>query len=59
MGSSLEELEEGLKELKGFLQTHKKNNNINQTDPSPPELPGTKPPCQENTGMDLWLHPHM
>ena len=22
----------------------------------PPELPGTKPPSQESTGMDLWLH---
>jgi hypothetical protein len=30
-GSPMEELEEGLKELKGFA-THRKNNNINQTD---------------------------
>jgi hypothetical protein len=31
----MEELEKGLKELKGFA-THRKNNNINQ--PDPPEL---------------------
>jgi hypothetical protein len=31
----MEELEKGLKELKGFA-THKKNNNINQPDPTPP-----------------------
>jgi hypothetical protein len=37
----MEELEKGLKELKGFA-THWKNNNINQKDP-PPKLPGTKP----------------
>jgi hypothetical protein len=37
----MEELEKGLKELKGFT-THRKKNNINQPDP-PPELPGTKP----------------
>lgn len=24
--------------------------------PPPPEVPGTKLPSQENTGMDLWLH---
>jgi hypothetical protein len=43
MGSLVEELEKGLKELKGFA-THRKNNNINQPDSS--ELPGTKPPTK-------------
>jgi len=42
----LEELKKGLKELK-------KNNNINHLGPS--ELPGTKLPSQEYTGMDLLL----
>jgi hypothetical protein len=41
VGSPTEELEKGLKELKGFA-THRKNNNINQ-----PELPGSKPPTKE------------
>jgi hypothetical protein len=41
--SLIEELEKGLKELKGFV-THKKNKNINQIDP--PELPETKPPIR-------------
>ena len=56
MGSPMEELEKGLKELKGFA-THRKNNNINQ--PEPPELPGTKPPTKEYTWRDPWLQPHM
>jgi hypothetical protein len=46
MGSPVEVLEKGLKELKWFA-THWKNNNINQ--PDPPELPGTKPPTKEYT----------
>jgi hypothetical protein len=47
----MEELEKGLKELKGFA-THRKNNNINQ--PIPPELPGSKlPPTKEY----LWRDP--
>jgi hypothetical protein len=40
----VEELEKGLKELKGFA-THRKNN-INQ--PDLPELPGTKLPTKES-----------
>jgi hypothetical protein len=40
--SLIEELEKGLKELKGFA-THRKNN-INQPDPT--ELPETKPPTR-------------
>jgi hypothetical protein len=47
-GSQMEELEKGLKELKGFA-LHRKNN-INQ--PEPPELPGTKPPTKEYTWSD-------
>jgi len=42
-GSPMEELEKGLKELKGFA-IHRKNNNINQ-----PDTPGTKPPTKEYT----------
>jgi hypothetical protein len=42
----MEELGEGLKELKGFA-THRKNNNINQ--PDTPELPGTNPPTKKYT----------
>ena len=52
MGSLMEELEKGLKNLKGFA-THKKNN-INQPD-HPPELPGTKPPTKEYTWSHPWL----
>jgi hypothetical protein len=38
----MEELEKGLKELKGFCNLiHRKNNNINEPDPA--EVPGTKP----------------
>ena len=50
MGSPMEELEKGLKELKGLTS--------NQT-PLSPELPGTKPPTKEYTWRDPWLQPHM
>ena len=56
MGSPMEELEQGLKELKWFT-THKKNNNINQLDIS--DLPGTKLPSKEFTWRDPWLQLHM
>ena len=52
----MEELEKGLKELKGFA-THRKNNNINQPDPI--EIPGTKPTTKEYTWRVPWLQPHM
>jgi hypothetical protein len=52
----MEELEKGLKELKGFA-THRKNNNINQ--PDHPELPGTKPSTKENKWRDPWLQSHI
>jgi hypothetical protein len=45
----MEELGEGLKELKGFA-THRMNNNINQ-----PELPGTTPPIKGYTCRAPWL----
>jgi hypothetical protein len=58
-GSPVEELEKGLKELKGFA-TLRKNNNINQPDPHPiPELLGNKPPTTECTWRDPWLQLHM
>ena len=52
MGSLTEDLEKGLKELKG-LQSQRKNNSINQ--PDSPELPGTKPSSKEYT----WIQLHM
>jgi hypothetical protein len=42
----MEELQGGVKELRGFA-TQRKNNNINQSEP--PELPKTKPPTKEYT----------
>jgi hypothetical protein len=42
----VEELEKGLKELKGFA-AHRKNNNSNHPDLT--ELPETKPPIKEHT----------
>jgi hypothetical protein len=44
--SPTEELEKGLKELKG-VATHRENNNINQ--PDSPELSGTKSSTKEFT----------
>ena len=52
----MEELEEGLNELKGFA-IHRKSNNINH--PDTPELPGSKPPTKEYTWSDSWLQLHM
>jgi hypothetical protein len=37
--------------------THRKNNNIKQSDPL--ELPGTKAPTKENMWRDPWLQLHM
>jgi hypothetical protein len=48
--------EKALKELKG-IATHRKNNNINQPEPS--ELPGTKPPTKEYTWKDPWFQTYM
>ena len=45
----MEEFGEGSKELMGLLP-HRKENNINQSDP--PKFPGTKPPTKEYT----WTH---
>jgi hypothetical protein len=38
MESSMEELEQGLKEMKGFV-THRKKNNINQSNTPNPRTP--------------------
>jgi hypothetical protein len=51
-GSPIEELDKGPKELRE-LQSHRKNNNINQ--PVPQELLGTKPSTKEYT----WFQLHM
>jgi hypothetical protein len=53
----MEELEKGLKELKG-IATPRKNNNINQLD-SHPKLPGTKTSTKEYTWSDPLLQQHM
>ena len=39
------------------MQPHRKNNNINQPEPS--ELPGTKPSTTEYTWRDFWFQLHM
>ena len=52
----MEELEKGLKELKGF-PTHRKNKHINRPDTL--ELPGTKLPTKEYTWRNPLLQPHM
>jgi hypothetical protein len=44
----VEELEKGMKELKGFA-THRKNSSI---------IPGTKPPTKEYRWRDPWLQLH-
>jgi hypothetical protein len=49
----MENLEKGLKELRG-LHPHRKNNNINQ-----PELPGSNPPTKEYTWRHPWLQQHI
>jgi hypothetical protein len=52
MGSPVEELEKGLKELKGF-SISRKNNSINQ--PNTLELTGIKPSTKVYTWRDSWL----
>jgi hypothetical protein len=47
----MDDLGEGLKELKGLHHLWK--NNINQQ--NPPELPGTKPPTKEYTLLQLHM----
>jgi hypothetical protein len=49
----MEELREGLKELRG-LQPHRKNKNSNQ-----PELPGPERSTKEYICRDPWLQLHM
>ena len=55
MGTPVEELKKGLKELKG-LKTLSKNIPTNQTFL---ELPGTKPTTKESTWRDPWFQLHM
>jgi hypothetical protein len=50
----MEELEKGLKELKGFA-THRINKNINQ--PDHPELPEPKPPTKEYIHLEVPMDP--
>ena len=54
----MEELEKGLKKLKGFA-THRKNNNIDHPELPTPELPETKPPTKEYTWRNPWRQSHM
>ena len=49
----MEALVKGLKKLK-TLQPHKVNIHINQ--PETPSAPGTKPPTEEYTWRDPWVH---
>jgi hypothetical protein len=52
----MEEVEKGLKELKGFMTPQEEQ----QYQPTrSPELPGTKLPTKEYTWRDLWLQLHM
>jgi hypothetical protein len=55
----MEELEKGLKELKGFT-TLRKNNNINQPDSPPPQSSQelNHPPTKEHTWSDPRLQLH-
>jgi hypothetical protein len=48
LGTSIEHIGKGMKELKVFATLWK--NNINQPDPA--EIPGTKPPTKEYTWRD-------
>ena len=50
-GSQMEELEKGLKEVKGFATLSERQ----YQQPDSPELPGTKPPTKEYTWRDSWL----
>ena len=55
-GSAIEELEKGLKELKGFATPEEEQ----QYQPTrAPDLPGTKSPTKEYTGRNPWLQLHM
>jgi hypothetical protein len=49
----MEELEKGMKEMKGFA-TQLEDYNINQ-----PELTGSKPPTKVYKWRDPWLQPYM
>jgi hypothetical protein len=52
----MEELEKGLKELKGFAAQYEEQQ---YQSTRPPELPRTKPPNKKYTSRDPWLQLHM
>jgi hypothetical protein len=52
----VEELEKGLKELRGF-EAPWRSNSVSKPDPL--DLPGTGPPTNEYTWSDPWRWPHM
>jgi hypothetical protein len=52
----MEELEKGLKELRG-VAAQGGSNSVNRPDPL--ELPGTGPPTKEYTWSLSWRWPHM
>jgi hypothetical protein len=53
----MEELEKGLKELKGFTTPEEDQNQSTRTPPQ--EFPGAKSPTKKHTQRDPWLQPHM
>jgi hypothetical protein len=56
----MEELEKGLKELRGFAAPWGRGGGSNSVNrPDTLELPGTGPPTKEYTWRDPWLWPHM
>jgi hypothetical protein len=54
VGSPIEELEKGLKELKGFA-TPEEEQQYEPTRPPPPELPGIKPLTKKYTWLQLHI----
>jgi hypothetical protein len=56
--SASRQSQKGLKELKGFATPQEEQQYL-PTNPSSPELPGTKPLTKEYTWRDPWLQMHM
>jgi hypothetical protein len=54
-GDPMEELEKGLKELKGFATPEEEQQYQPTGTPPPPGLPGTKPP----TKVYIWRDPRL
>jgi hypothetical protein len=55
----MEELEKGLKELKGFATPQEEQPYHPTRFSLPPEFPGNKPPNKEYTWTDPWLQLHI